>query len=116
MAHESGSFSIDTHAAAIKTATAGVSDSPGRWPARRPPAAPRNNAGNVGPPRKLPSDRLQASPTLGSGSIPFSSSARNEARTARNFGEADRLRAELAAKGVQLEDNPDGTTSWHVKR
>src|SRR5438046_10732414 len=62
MAHESGSFSIDTHAAAIKTATAGVSDSPGRWPARRPPTAPRNNAGNVGPPRKLPSERLHASP------------------------------------------------------
>jgi cysteinyl-tRNA synthetase len=42
--------------------------------------------------------------------------ARNAARKARNFREADRIRDELAAKGIQLKDNPDGTTSWDVKR
>jgi cysteinyl-tRNA synthetase len=42
--------------------------------------------------------------------------ARNAARKARNFREADRIRDELATKGIQLKDNPDGTTSWDVKR
>jgi cysteinyl-tRNA synthetase len=42
--------------------------------------------------------------------------ARYAARKARNFQEADRIRDELAAEGVALKDNSDGTTSWEVKR
>ena len=42
--------------------------------------------------------------------------ARNAARNAKNFKEADRIRDELKAMGVELEDKKDGTTLWKVKR
>ena len=39
--------------------------------------------------------------------------ARTEARAARNFAEADRIRDALAAEGIVIEDGADGTR-WHV--
>jgi cysteinyl-tRNA synthetase len=38
--------------------------------------------------------------------------ARTLARRARNWGESDRIRDELAAQGIVLEDKPDGQTVW----
>jgi len=47
--------------------------------------------------------------------------ARLEARGAKNFAESDRIRDELAAKGIALKDAKDAvtgqlTTTWEVKR
>jgi cysteinyl-tRNA synthetase len=41
--------------------------------------------------------------------------AREAARRAKNFNEADRIRDELAAMGVVLKDSKDGTT-WEIAR
>ena len=38
--------------------------------------------------------------------------ARQQARAARDFAEADRLRDELSARGVTVEDTPAGPV-WH---
>jgi cysteinyl-tRNA synthetase len=42
--------------------------------------------------------------------------ARNVARKVKNFKESDRIRDELKAMGVELEDKKDGTTTWKVRR
>jgi cysteinyl-tRNA synthetase len=42
--------------------------------------------------------------------------AREAARKNKNFAESDRIRDELAAMGIVLKDNKDGTTTWEAKR
>ena len=41
---------------------------------------------------------------------------RAQARAARDWAESDRLRHRLAALGVAIKDNKDGTTTWERKR
>jgi len=41
--------------------------------------------------------------------------SRLEARSNKDWAEADRIRDELAKKGVLLEDKPGGVTAWRVK-
>lgn len=40
---------------------------------------------------------------------------RKAVRAAKDWKRSDQIRDELAAKGVVLKDNPDGTTTWTVK-
>ena len=42
--------------------------------------------------------------------------ARNAARKTKDFNEADRIRDQLKAMGIELEDHKDGTTTWKVKQ
>ena len=42
--------------------------------------------------------------------------ARLAARAAQNWQESDRIRDQLAARGIVLKDNKDGTTHWEAKR
>jgi cysteinyl-tRNA synthetase len=41
---------------------------------------------------------------------------RTAARAAKDWAESDRIRDELAAMGIALKDNKDGTTTWEVAR
>ncbi len=38
--------------------------------------------------------------------------ARNAARASKNWAESDRIRDQLAAAGIVLEDRPGGVTEW----
>ncbi len=38
---------------------------------------------------------------------------RETARRQRNWAQADQIRAKLVEKGVEIEDQPNGSTSWH---
>ncbi len=61
----------------------------------------------------VPGDsKVDTAPTLADDKIERLIAERNEARHRQDFARADAIRKELAAKGIILEDRPDGTTRW----
>jgi cysteinyl-tRNA synthetase len=57
--------------------------------------------------------RKQVAKGIDPGRVEALIEARNAARKAKDFAEADRIRGELSAMGVEIRDSKDGTT-WEV--
>ena len=53
---------------------------------------------------------LQMAEALGEMGARLAITARKAARAAKNLAESDRIRDQLAAEGIMLEDGPGGTT------
>ncbi|MDB5817518.1 MAG: cysteinyl-tRNA synthetase, partial [Rhizobacter sp.] len=60
--------------------------------------------------QQSPRAYLQAGASLDDATIEAMIASRVQAKASRNFSEADRIRAELAAQGIALSDSPQGTT------
>jgi len=73
-------------------------------------------AGILGLLQREPGEYLKggvaAADGLGEAEIEALIEARKAAKAGKNFAEADRLRAELTAAGIILEDKPGGLTEW----
>jgi cysteinyl-tRNA synthetase len=68
----------------------------------------RHLGGVLGVLQQVPSAYMQGG--LDATAIDAAIAARNAAKAAKNYPEADRIRKDLLAKGVELKDGPQGTT------
>jgi cysteinyl-tRNA synthetase len=68
----------------------------------------RHLGGVLGVLQQVPQAYMQGG--LDATAIEAAIAARNAAKAAKHYGEADRIRKELAAQGVELKDGPQGTT------
>jgi cysteinyl-tRNA synthetase len=68
----------------------------------------RQLGGVLGVLQQAPRAYLQGG--LDPASVEGAIAARNAAKAAKNYAEADRIRNELAAQGIELKDGPQGTT------
>ena len=69
-------------------------------------------AGILGLLQRPPQQFLQGGTGVDDAIVAEMINARTQAKAAKNFAEADRIRAELLSLGVVLEDKPGGLTEW----
>ncbi|MDQ2990318.1 MAG: cysteine--tRNA ligase, partial [Pseudomonadota bacterium] len=69
-------------------------------------------AGVIGLLERAPNEFLQGNGEQSPEAIQEMIDARIVAKKQRNFAESDKIRADLLAAGIILEDKPDGTTNW----
>ena len=69
-------------------------------------------AGLLGLLERHPNAFLQGQGAQSPGAIEQLIEARIAAKKQRNFAESDKIRADLLAAGIILEDKPDGSTNW----
>ncbi|MDB5753906.1 MAG: cysteine--tRNA ligase [Massilia sp.] len=69
-------------------------------------------AGVIGLLERRPAEFLQGAGEQSPEAIEQMIAARIVAKKQRNFAESDKIRADLLAAGIILEDKPDGTTNW----
>jgi cysteinyl-tRNA synthetase len=67
-------------------------------------------AGTLGVLQQVPRAYLQGGQGVDEALIEQLIAQRAAAKKARDFAEADRIRQELAAQGIELKDSPQGTT------
>ena len=81
---------------------------PAQWFRLAKPALPATSSGRP----EVSGEAQQVSPAISDAEVEARIAARAAARRAKNWAESDRIRAELAAAGVILEDKPGGQTAW----
>ncbi|MBS1186336.1 MAG: cysteine--tRNA ligase [Burkholderiaceae bacterium] len=69
-------------------------------------------AGVIGLLQRAPQQFLQGDGDIDEAAVLAQIDARIAAKKAKNFAEADRIRAELLAQGIVLEDKPGNVTEW----